>query len=181
MRRPHTELRAQLYDLFGAYGKVLDVVATRAPGMRGQAFVVFRDLQSAASAMRGLEGFEFYDKPLVRAALTQSIEYARKKSYATLVHEHGEEALLNPGLLSRISEGALPPTSKVTYSHAQADAEGQDKKRARDDANNAPRVADDARPAKTQRTEPAQEDDDDDDDGTCEADAAMEMGDSDEE
>lgn len=63
------ELRAQLYDLFGSYGKVLDVVATRAPGMRGQAFVVFRDLQSATSAMRGLEGFEFYDKPLVRYLL----------------------------------------------------------------------------------------------------------------
>ena len=50
-----------------SYGKVLDVVATRADGMRGQAFVVFRDLQSATAALRALDGFEFYEKPLVRA------------------------------------------------------------------------------------------------------------------
>ena len=61
------ELRRQLYSLFGSYGKVLDVVATRADGMRGQAFVVFRDLQSATAALRALDGFEFYEKPLVRA------------------------------------------------------------------------------------------------------------------
>jgi len=35
--------------------------------MRGQAFVVFRDLQSATAALRALDGFEFYEKPLVRA------------------------------------------------------------------------------------------------------------------
>ena len=61
------ELRRQLCSLFGSYGKVLDVVATRADGMRGQAFVVFRDLQSATAALRALDGFEFYEKPLVRA------------------------------------------------------------------------------------------------------------------
>ncbi|KAI3628494.1 hypothetical protein CBS14141_000197 [Malassezia furfur] len=136
-------------------------------GMRGQAFVVFRDMQSATSALRGLDGFEFYDKPLV-------IEYARKKSYASLVQEHGEEALLNPGWLSRISEGTLQPTTKVTYSHAQADAEGQDKKRAREDApTGAAPVAEEARPAKTQRTESDakqtnnNEEEDDDDGRLC--------------
>lgn len=33
--------------------------------MRGQAFIVFHDLQSATAALRGLDGFEFYEKPLV--------------------------------------------------------------------------------------------------------------------
>ena len=157
--------------------------------MRGQAFVVFRDMQSATSALRGLDGFEFYDKPLVRAwRLTQVIEYARKKSYASLVQEHGEEALLNPGLLSRISEGTLQPTTKVTYSHAQADAEGQDKKRAREDApTGAAPVAEEARPAKTQRTEsdakPANnnEEEDDDDGRSMRLTTAMVMADSDED
>lgn len=63
--RVFAELRRQLYVLFNSYGKVIDVVATRADGMRGQAFVVFRHLQSATAAMRALDGFEFYDKPLV--------------------------------------------------------------------------------------------------------------------
>ncbi|KAI3620324.1 hypothetical protein CBS9595_002291 [Malassezia furfur] len=152
--------------------------------MRGQAFVVFRDMQSATSALRGLDGFEFYDKPLVRAhRLTQVIEYARKKSYASLVQEHGQEALLNPGLLSRISEGTLPPTTKVTYSHAQADAEGQDKKRAREEVvNGAAPVAEEVRPAKTQRTESeAKQANNGKEDEEDEEDDAMEMADSDDD
>ncbi|PKI84417.1 hypothetical protein MVES_001707 [Malassezia vespertilionis] len=171
-------INTKLYTLFGSYGKILDVVATRADGMRGQAFVVFRDLQSAASAMRGLEGFSFYDSPL-------SMEYARKKSYASIVYEHGEEALLNPTLMNRLEEGA-PQTGRVTFSHAQAQALGQEKKRLRDDqaangdqsAADAPnaRTTDESRPLKTQRVEvDAREENAGGDDD------AMEMGDSDEE
>lgn len=59
------ELRSQLYALFTTYGRVLDVVSTRARGMTGQAFIVFSDLACATAALRGLEGFEFYNKPLV--------------------------------------------------------------------------------------------------------------------
>ncbi|CAJ0833291.1 18980_t:CDS:2, partial [Entrophospora sp. SA101] len=43
--------------------------------MRGQAFIVFREIQSATAAMRGLNGFNFYDKPM-------HIEYAKGKSDA---------------------------------------------------------------------------------------------------
>jgi len=64
-RTKKPELARQLYVLFGAYGKVLDVVATRAAGMRGQAFVVFREQQAATAARRALDGFEFYGKALV--------------------------------------------------------------------------------------------------------------------
>lgn len=84
------------------------------------------------------------------------------------MHEHGEEALLNPGLMARINEGTLLPTNKVTYSHAQAEALGQDKKRTRDEENAttnaapAPPAAEE-RPAKTQRTEEAEEEEEDDD------------------
>lgn len=33
--------------------------------MRGQAFVIFKDLQSASNALRSMQGFPFYDKPMV--------------------------------------------------------------------------------------------------------------------
>lgn len=59
------ELRRQLYCLFNVYGKVIDVVATRRDSMRGQAFVVFRDLASSTSALRALDGFDFYGSALV--------------------------------------------------------------------------------------------------------------------
>lgn len=60
------ELRTQLYALFATYGKVIGVVATKSPKMRGQAFLVFADLAGATSAMRACAGMTFYDKPLVR-------------------------------------------------------------------------------------------------------------------
>lgn len=60
-----TELRRTLYSLFSLYGKVIDVVATRAPKMRGTAFVVFKDLQGSTAALRGLDGEGFFGKQLV--------------------------------------------------------------------------------------------------------------------
>ena len=60
------ELRTQLYALFATHGKVIDVVATKSPKMRGQAFLVFADLAGATTAMRACAGMTFYDKPLVR-------------------------------------------------------------------------------------------------------------------
>lgn len=59
------ELRSQLYALFATYGKIIDVVASKRPGMRGQAFLVFTDLAGATSALRACEGMVFYDKPMV--------------------------------------------------------------------------------------------------------------------
>lgn len=34
--------------------------------MRGQAFVVFKEISSATTAIRSMQGFPFYDKPMVR-------------------------------------------------------------------------------------------------------------------
>lgn len=59
------DLRRLLYQLFSAHGKVLDVVATRAPGMGGQAFIVFKDLQSATAARRKEDGTAFLGKAMV--------------------------------------------------------------------------------------------------------------------
>jgi RNA recognition motif-containing protein len=33
--------------------------------MRGQAFVIFKEINSAANALRSMQGFPFYDKPMV--------------------------------------------------------------------------------------------------------------------
>ncbi|PWN39776.1 hypothetical protein IE81DRAFT_326188 [Ceraceosorus guamensis] len=127
------ELKRQLYVLFNAYGKVLDVVATRADGMRGQAFVVFQDLANATTALRALEGLEFYGKSL-------SIEYARTISKATLVDQHGPTALYDPVLLSQAKLGSngvlstasgsnsVPGPGKVTISSAQAESKKSGKR-----------------------------------------------------
>ncbi|KAG2013717.1 U1 small nuclear ribonucleoprotein A [Coprinopsis cinerea AmutBmut pab1-1] len=74
------ELKTQLYALFTTYGRIIDIVASKGPKMRGQAFLVFADLAGATTAMRACEGMLFYDKPM-------RITYAKTKSYATLSRE----------------------------------------------------------------------------------------------
>lgn len=59
------DLRISLYALFSTYGPVLDVVALKTAKMRGQAHVVFRDIQTATQAMRALQGFEFFGMEMV--------------------------------------------------------------------------------------------------------------------
>ncbi|EEH47876.2 U2 snRNP complex subunit MSL1 [Paracoccidioides brasiliensis Pb18] len=58
------DLRLALYALFSTYGTVLDVVAMKTAKMRGQAHVVFRDIQASTQAMRALQGFEFFGKEM---------------------------------------------------------------------------------------------------------------------
>ncbi|KAI1373604.1 RNA-binding domain-containing protein [Hypoxylon crocopeplum] len=67
------DLKTALYMLFSTYGPVLDVVAMKTMKMRGQAHVVFRDVQAATQAMRSLDGFQFLGEEL-------HVEYAKSKS-----------------------------------------------------------------------------------------------------
>jgi len=46
----------------------MDVVALKTTKMRGQAFIVFKEISSSTQALRALQGFLFYDKPMVRCS-----------------------------------------------------------------------------------------------------------------
>jgi len=59
------DLKKALYALFSQFGPILDVVAMKTPKMRGQAFIVFRDVIAATNAMRDMQNFAFFDKPMV--------------------------------------------------------------------------------------------------------------------
>ncbi|XP_010887555.1 U2 small nuclear ribonucleoprotein B'' [Esox lucius] len=67
------ELKRSLYALFSQFGQVVDIVAMKTMKMRGQAFVVFKELASATNALRQLQGFPFYNKPM-------RIQYAKTDS-----------------------------------------------------------------------------------------------------
>jgi len=58
------DLKKSLYAIFSQFGQILDIVALRTLKMRGQAFVVFKEVTSATNAMRSMQGFPFYDKPM---------------------------------------------------------------------------------------------------------------------
>ena len=59
------ELKKSLYAIFSQFGPILDIVALKTLKMRGQAFVVFKDIASATNALRSMQGFPFYEKPMV--------------------------------------------------------------------------------------------------------------------
>uniref|UniRef100_A0A6I8PRB3 Small nuclear ribonucleoprotein polypeptide B n=1 Tax=Xenopus tropicalis TaxID=8364 RepID=A0A6I8PRB3_XENTR len=67
------ELKRSLYALFSQFGHVVDIVALKTMKMRGQAFVIFKELSSATNALRQLQGFPFYNKPM-------RIQYAKSDS-----------------------------------------------------------------------------------------------------
>lgn len=73
---PFTELKRSLYALFSQYGRILDVVALKTPKLRGQAWVVFTEITAASNAVRQMQNFPFYDKPMV----------GLKKLIGTLLH-----------------------------------------------------------------------------------------------
>ena len=62
----HTELKKSLYAIFSQFGVILDILAKKSLKMRGQAFVVFKEIASATNALRAMQGFPFYDRPMVR-------------------------------------------------------------------------------------------------------------------
>ncbi|KAF2015729.1 RNA-binding domain-containing protein [Aaosphaeria arxii CBS 175.79] len=70
---PKDDLKRNLYMLFATYGVILDIIALKTPQMRGQAHIVFRDIDSSTQAMRALNGFNFFGKEM-------RIQYAKSKS-----------------------------------------------------------------------------------------------------
>lgn len=58
------ELKKSLYAIFSQFGQIIDIVALKTLKMRGQAFVIFKEITSATNALRTMQGFPFYDKPM---------------------------------------------------------------------------------------------------------------------
>lgn len=67
------ELKKSLLAVFSQFGKIVEVLAFKTLKHKGQAWVVFEDVSSATNALRQMQGFPFYDKPM-------RIQYAKTKS-----------------------------------------------------------------------------------------------------
>lgn len=67
------ELKKSLHAVFSQFGKILEVLAFKTLKHKGQAWVVFEDVSSATEALKRMQGFPFYDKPM-------RIQYAKTKS-----------------------------------------------------------------------------------------------------
>ena len=97
------DLRKSLYVLMSQFGQVLDIVALKTMKMRGQAFVVFKEirwvsfvlylfflmyvaLSSATNALRSMQGFPFYEKPM-------RISYSKTDSVRTFIFPQDHQLL----------------------------------------------------------------------------------------
>lgn len=74
-------LKKALFAVFSQFGRILDIVALKTLRMRGQAWVVFADVTSASNALRQMQGFPFYDKPMVRAPFAAPVVPASRGSH----------------------------------------------------------------------------------------------------
>jgi U2 small nuclear ribonucleoprotein B'' len=63
-------MKYALYNLFQAFGQVLQIVCKRSDKMRGQAFVVFKEVAEAAAAKNNLNGYVIFGKPMVDLELS---------------------------------------------------------------------------------------------------------------
>ncbi|KAK6531191.1 hypothetical protein TWF281_008016 [Arthrobotrys megalospora] len=76
-------LTATLETLFSQYGTILEIVAKKNLRARGQAFVVFDSPEAAERAIKEVQGFNLFEKPMV-------LQYAKTKSDATVQSESSE-------------------------------------------------------------------------------------------
>jgi U1 small nuclear ribonucleoprotein A len=66
-------LKKSLREVFAAFGGIIDIIAMKSLKRRGQAWIIFKEMSSATNALKSLQGFPFYNKPM-------RIAYARSKS-----------------------------------------------------------------------------------------------------
>ncbi|KAI6192013.1 hypothetical protein M3Y97_00290000 [Aphelenchoides bicaudatus] len=67
------ELKKALYAIFSQFGQIIDIMAFKTLRMRGQAHIIFKEVSHSATALRSMQGFPFYDKPM-------RIQYSREDS-----------------------------------------------------------------------------------------------------
>ncbi|EDL38015.1 mCG22457 [Mus musculus] len=67
------ELKKSLYAIFSQFGQILDILVSRSMKMRGQAFVIFKEV------MKPMQGFPFYKPMHIQYAKTDSDIIAKMK------------------------------------------------------------------------------------------------------
>lgn len=73
-------LKKELEAIFKDYGKILQIVAMKSLTRRGQAFVVFENLDDAIKARKEMNGFEYHKKNMrIRFATTKSDIIAKRE------------------------------------------------------------------------------------------------------
>ncbi|XP_030826092.1 U1 small nuclear ribonucleoprotein A [Camarhynchus parvulus] len=116
------ELKKSLYAIFSQFGQILDILVSRSLRMRGQAFVIFKEMSSATNALRSMQGFPFYDKPMrIQYAKTDSDIIAKMKgTFVERERDRDRERKRD----KRKAKGGEAPGPKKSGAGAQGAAQG---------------------------------------------------------
>lgn len=58
-------MKKSLHAAFSRFGPIEEIIAVKTDTLRGQAWIVFKDIGSATNALRDMQSFNFYEKPMV--------------------------------------------------------------------------------------------------------------------
>ncbi|KAK7076805.1 hypothetical protein SK128_022821 [Halocaridina rubra] len=108
------ELKRSLYAIFSQFGQILDIVALKTLKMRGQAFVIFKEISSATNAMRAMQSFPFYDKPMriAYSKVDSDIIAKQKGTYKERGSKRKEEEKKKKK--GKEPKGGIPPVAVVS-------------------------------------------------------------------
>jgi len=79
-----TNLVTELKAIFNQFGNIIEIQAKKNLRMRGQAFIVFEDIESAQKAVSSMQGFPFHDKKM-RIAFAKSDSDVVSKAKGTYI------------------------------------------------------------------------------------------------
>ena len=96
-----------LREIFSEYGTIIDIVAKTNLKAKGQAFIVFDTIEAAESAIKEVQGFELFEKPMI-------LDFAKSRSDAT-VQKEGTTEEFEAHKRKRLAEKG---TSLVQLGHA---------------------------------------------------------------
>ncbi|KAL2927714.1 U1 small nuclear ribonucleoprotein A [Bienertia sinuspersici] len=127
------ELKKSLNAVFSQFGKIVEVLAFKTLKHKGQAWVVFEEVSSATNALRQMQGFPFYDKPMrIQYAKTKSdviakadgtfVPREKRKRHEERGKKRREQHDANQaaaGMNYAGAYGAAPPLSQIPYMGAK--------------------------------------------------------------
>lgn len=92
-------MKEALGELFGEYGTIIDIVAKTNLKAKGQAFIVFEDVESAQKVIDEVQGFDLFEKPM-------QLAFAKTRSDAT-VKRNGDDDEFESHKRRRLAEKGI--------------------------------------------------------------------------
>jgi len=141
------ELKRSLYHVFSQFGNILEIIATKTYKMRGQAWVIFDDLSGSTKALREMQSFQFYGKPM-------RITFAKAKSDVVSKADGSFVARPKRKVEGKSSKSSTNPTKKKKTQHHQQN--GDSKSEEKEEKDEKPNKIDHKPEPKQQQQQQAQ-------------------------